>query len=353
MRTAPIRLGLLTLLAIVTALSAAENSATNATPDFDEVRQLVRTHLPGATDTELNRAAVEGLLHSLRGKVRLVNNADETSTGTNPPALGKATVLEDHIGYLRVSHVSASLPGEVASRCEEFSQGNKITGLVLDLRFADGDDYAAAAGVADLFMTTEKPLLEWGSAKAGSTEKISALNWPLAVLVNGETTGAAEALAAVLREAGAALILGSPTRGAAMTSADFPLQNGQQLRIASAPVKLGDGSPISGQGVKPDIAVTATSEMERTFLDDPYLIFTRTNLTATATNSMALTNRPTRRTRVNEADLVRARREGLSLDGDVPVSHDAEPEKPVIRDPALARAVDLLKGLAIVRRTRA
>jgi hypothetical protein len=64
------------------------------------------------------------------------------------------------------------------------------------------------------------------------------------------------------------------------------------------------------------------------------------------------TNRPGRRTRPNEADLVRARREGLSLDGDFPVGRDGEPEKPVIRDPTLARAVDLLKGLAIVRRTR-
>ena len=29
-----------------------------------------------------------------------------------------------------------------------------------------------------------------------------------------------------------------------------------------------------------------------------------------------------------------------------------EPEKPLLRDPALARAVDLLKGLAVVRASR-
>ena len=44
------------------------------------------------------------------------------------------------------------------------------------------------------------------------------------VLVNGETTGAAEALAAALREADAGLIIGNPTAGLAMTTMDFPLE---------------------------------------------------------------------------------------------------------------------------------
>lgn len=352
MRTAPIRLAVLSLLAALTALTAADDPKTNALPDFDEVRQLIHAHLAGATDQDLNRAAVEGLLHSLRGKVRLVSNADDADARTNPPAVGKAIVLDDHIGYLRIAHVSEALPGEVARQCETFADSKKIIGLVLDLRFAEGEDYEAVVAVADLFIAKEKPLLDWGKGIVKSLANDQALNWPVAVLVNGETTGAAEALAAVLREARVALILGSSTRGAAMTATDFPLQDGQRLRIATAPVKLGDGTPLSAQGVQPDIVVSATPEMERAYLADPYANVSRTNLTAAATNTLSATNRPARRMRVNEADLVRARREGLSLDGDVSVGHEVEPEKAVIRDPALARAVDLLKGLAIVRRSR-
>lgn len=51
-------------------------------------------------------------------------------------------------------------------------------------------------------------------------------------------------------------------------------------------------------------------------------------------------------------DLVRARREGIRLDEDLTPQREAESEKPFLRDPALARAVDLLKGLAVVRRAR-
>jgi len=351
MRTAPIRLAVLSLLATFTALFAADDAKTNAVPDFDEVQQLIHAHLAGATEPDLNRAAVEGLLHSLRGKVRLLGSAEDSNARSNSPAIGKAMVLEDHVGYLRIAHVSEALPGEITRQFKAFADSNKITGLVLDLRFADGEDYAAVVAVADLFAATEQPLLDWGHGIRKSSANTEAVTWPVAVLVNGETTGAAEALAAVLREAKVAVVLGGTTRGAAMTATDFPLQNGQRLRIATGPVKLGDGTPLSAQGVQPDIAISVSPEMERAYLADPYANLSRTNQTAIATNLSSATNAPARRMRVNEADLVRARREGLSLDGDVPVGHEVTPEKTIIRDPALARVVDLLKGLAIVRRS--
>jgi hypothetical protein len=93
--------------------------------------------------------------------------------------------------------------------------------------------------------------------------------------------------------------------------------------------------------VKPDIEVKVSTDAERTFWDDPYGTSVRTN-PASAGAGTTVTNRLVRRTRPNEADLVRARRNGLSLDGQFPVGDDADLEKPVIRDVPLARALDLL-----------
>ena len=70
------------------------------------------------------------------------------------------------------------------------------------------------------------------------------------------------------------------------------------------------------------------------------------------TNQSAGTNRTARRPRPSEADLVRARREGTNLAGDIPPARPAEPEKPLLRDPVLARSVDLIKALAVVRQSR-
>src|SRR5207237_8535096 len=125
-------------------------------------------------------------------------------------------------------------------------------------RYAEGYDDAAAAAVADLFISKERPLLNWGSGSSRAKEKADALRLPVAVLVNHQTSGAAEALAAVIRETGTGLILGSRTAGQAAVAEEFPLKNGQRLRIATAPVQLGDGTALSAEGINPDITVQVT-----------------------------------------------------------------------------------------------
>jgi hypothetical protein len=137
-----------------------------------------------------------------------------------------------------------------------------------------------------------------------------------------------------------------------MTGKDYPLENGQRLRIAASPVKLGDGSDIPIEGVRPDIEVTVSRADELVYFADPYAMPTATpkmanDITASSDGSV----RPqARRFRPSEADLVRARREGRDLEELLTSERDSE--KPTIRDPALARAVDVLKGLAVVRRSR-
>ena len=79
-----------------------------------------------------------------------------------------------------------------------------------------------------------------------SVAKTNAFTWPVAVLINNETTGSLEALAALLRETSAGC-LGNATCGAAMTAKEFPQSNGQRLRIATTPVKLASSAlPTSG-----------------------------------------------------------------------------------------------------------
>jgi C-terminal processing protease CtpA/Prc len=227
--------------------------------------------------------------------------------------------------------------------------------VALDLRYAGGDDYAAAAAAADLFVKKDQPLLNWGIGIVRSKEKSDAIALPVAVLVNRQTAGAAEALAAALRETGSGLILGGRTAGQAMVAQEFPLKNGERLRIATAPVQLGDGSALSERGLKPDITVEVSREEERAYYVDAFKVTDKTNLLASDAGSPTGpgngTNHVARRPRFNEAELVRERREGVS-EADISAMRGREPEKPMVQDPALARAVDLLRGLAVVRQPR-
>jgi C-terminal processing protease CtpA/Prc len=188
---------------------------------------------------------------------------------------------------------------------------------------------------------------------ARSKAKSHAISVPVAALANRQTSGAAEALAALVRETGAGLILGGKTAGQAMMAQEFPLKNGDRLRIATAPIQLGDGSAMSG-GLQPDIAVEVSPQDERAYYADAYKGITTSNpggVGPGATNTALGTN-SSRRARFNEAELVREHREGLNTDAETGPQRPREPEKPMVRDPVLARALDLLKGLAVVRQAR-
>jgi hypothetical protein len=350
-----IRLGIIAWAAVVSfafgAVPPQPQSQQSQAPDFHEVYDLIREHLSGISEVDLNRTAVQALLDGLSPKVTLL----ASNTNANPadaPLVSRATLFEGKLGYLRITRVQQGLPKAVQDGVAQVAGTNELNGLVLDLRFAAGDDYSAAAATADLFVKKERPLLDWGQGVVQSKEKADAIAVPVAALVNQETAAAAEALAAVLREAGTSLILGGKTAGLAMIAQDYPLKNGERLRIASGPVRLGDGSALS-QGLKPDIKVEVSPTAEQSYYADAFKEVLKTNPAGgpslSLTNPAATTNRA-RRPRFNEAELVRERRLGAILDADLE-NGGGEPEKPMVQDPVLARALDVLKGLTVVRQS--
>lgn len=326
----------------------------NESADLKEVLDLLRANLAGAKEEEINRAAIQGLVSQLGPRVSLVGQ-----TGTNSAAVSTnelaGKVYDAHFGYVRIGRLEAGSDKQALDTCRNLLSTNKIKGLVLDLRYATGQDYAAALAVADAFVSSEKPLMDYGQGMKKSIAKDNAITLPLVLLVNGGTSGAAEALAGALHRAGVGLLIGSKTAGMASIARDFPLKNGQRLRIATTPIRLGDGEVFPEGGLKPDIRIEVNPEEEKAYLVDAYKVFPKTNQVAAVSSGggrgTSVTNRTSRR--LNEAELVRMMREGQNPDNETAIgAREAEPAKPLISDPALARALDLLKGLAVVQRTR-
>ena len=327
--------------------------AEEPAPSFQEVRDLLKANLVNADESRLDRAAVEGLLQQVSPRALLITNGQ--AAAASGPALARSTVYEGAFGYLRLARLAPGLAAEMDSAMSALAGTNKIKGWVLDLRGADGPDYGAAVEVADRFVAAEQPLLDFGQGLARAKPKSSPDKAPLVVLVNRGTARAAEALAAVLRKTDMALLLGTNTAGRAFVTRDFPLKNGQHLRIATALVRTGDGESLPLQGLRPDILVSVNPEEERLFLADPYRVASKPGWSVAGvgldTNGAGATNKSARR-RINEADLVRMLKAGEEYDEELAAARRSEPAGPVLRDPALVRALDLLKGLAVVKRLK-
>jgi hypothetical protein len=195
------------------------------------------------------------------------------------------SVLENNLLRVRVRRVTEFFSEQIRAA----EPTNKISGTILDLRFADGDNAAAA--------------VDYYSQKKS----------PLVILVNSETRGSAATLVTQLRAAGGAVVIGN-------TNAAGILQ--------------------------PDIAVAIGTEAERKFQENPFAEIAADKPAAlSATNDLLPFI-----DHMSEAELVRNHVKDGEDDGIQPTTRTEPP--PVIRDPALARAVDLLKALAIVRPAR-
>ena len=207
-------------------------------------------------------------------------------------ALAESAIFENDVAYLRVGEVEKNLADEIQSAQAGLATTNKIAGTVLDLRFADGDDSTAEQAVEDLF----------------ASKKL-----PLAILINAETRGAAVKLAADLREARAGLIFGNPAKN-----------------------------------LRPDISISVNAVTEKDFFENPYgtPAQNETNSSATTNNFLPFVDH------TSEADLVREKIKDGDEDENSAPSRPVEPKKPFILDPVLARAVDLIKALAVVRQSR-
>jgi len=324
------------LLFALRVFAAAPATDTTPAMDFAEVRTLILANLPGITEQELNQAALDGVLADLKGRVELVGSGNDAVAITNLNLLSKAECLESNIAYLRVETVAAGLAGALTVAQKNLLATNPIVGVVLDLRFAQGTDFAAAQAAAKQFrdqIDGHVPVL------------------PLAILVNRETRGASELLAADLRAASAGLILGQQTAGYARLMREFKLKNGQRLLLASTPVKLSNGSELTNGSVSPDVMIPVYADDEKAYYEDAYADLSPTNVVPDTalvdTNGIVVAEPPSRK-RMSEAELVRKHREGTDVEDLATTAEMISVIKPVLRDPALARAVDLVKGLALV-----
>ena len=355
--------------------AAVTAPAAPTEPDVDEVVQALRTHFVDREQLDaraVDKATLTGILETLGRGVTILSAESAAASGvkgavmagslalTNAPALGatsgpvaRAEVIEPNIGYLRILDVSAATVSAFDEELRKFHEA-RVEGYILDLRFANGADFGAAAAVASRFFDNERDLFRLQSAVAGVQRfrsvpvKVNSSRLgdaPLILLVNGQTRGAAEVLVGALRGQDRGIVVGSLTAGSAAAWQDLPLRDGQVLRVATAKIVLEVVSPqsvvetnIFPHGIAPDIFVALAPAIEQTVV-----LNAATNVTLT----VSLQPRGTKK-RMSEADLMKVFR-GQVLDANLSDETDGEEaEIQKVQDVVLQRAVDVLKGIRVL-----
>ncbi|HYQ39629.1 MAG TPA: S41 family peptidase [Pseudomonas sp.] len=175
----------------------------------------------------------------------------------------KSELLEKNYGYLRITQFQVNSGEEVAkalAKLRKDNGGNKLAGLVLDLRNNPGGVLQSAVQVADHFLT--KGLIVYTKGRIPNSElRFSADSAdasegvPLVVLINGGSASAAEIVAGALQDHKRGVLMGTDSFGKGSVQTVLPLTNERALKLTTALYYTPNGRSIQAQGIVPDIVV--------------------------------------------------------------------------------------------------
>jgi len=154
------------------------------------------------------------------------------------PSVERAFFVGAGIGYIRVSSFDQNTAAQLREAIEKLG-GNRLAGLVLDLRNNPGGLVGAAIETASLFLKPgQKIVTVRGRAVPENSELVppDAKPYPfkLAILVNEKTASASEIVSGAMQDHDRATILGVPSYGKGLVQSVFPLAGGTGMALTTA-----------------------------------------------------------------------------------------------------------------------
>ncbi len=173
----------------------------------------------------------------------------------------KSNQLEPGIEYIRLRQFQEQTSGDLEATLEKYSKDGKIQGLILDLRNNPGGLLTSSVEVTEKFIDsgrlvvyTEGRVRNQNMRFQANSKKVYS-DFPMVVLVNQGSASASEIVAGALQDWGRAVVIGTQTFGKGSVQTIIPLSDGSGLRLTTAKYYTPKGRSIHGKGVTPDIIV--------------------------------------------------------------------------------------------------
>jgi carboxyl-terminal processing protease len=225
-------------------------------------------------DTPVKGMSINDAVKKMRGKPGSEITITLVREGEQKPLVFKLTralikvasvrsrLLEPGYGYIRVSQFQAATGDDVIKQLADLKakSGDKLNGLILDLRNNPGGILGAAVSIADTFLESGKIVYTDGrvpdSKLEFSAKPPDMLNGaPLIVLINEGSASASEIVAGALQDRGRALIMGRRSFGKGSVQTILPMNNKSALKLTTARYFTPNGRSIQAEGIKPDIVI--------------------------------------------------------------------------------------------------
>ncbi|MFZ2008133.1 MAG: S41 family peptidase [Stellaceae bacterium] len=293
---------------------------------------------PGDLIIQLDGTPVQGMtLPEAVEKMRGPINSDITlrirRAGKDPfdVKLTRATIkiqsvrshLEDsNIGYVRITSFNEQTDVGLENAMKNLKQqaGNKLAGIVLDLRNNPGGLLDQAVAVSDAFLDKGE-IVSTRGRKPDDAQRYNAHpgditgGLPMVVLINSGSASASEIVAGALKDHHRAILMGTRSFGKGSVQTIIPLPGHGAMRLTTARYYTPSGRSIQAKGIEPDIIVEAAK------IEHP----------------------------ANDANAVAKKEDTAKTDPNNP-EDQATVDPTVIGTPddyQLARAVDMLRGIAL------
>jgi carboxyl-terminal processing protease len=190
----------------------------------------------------------------------------------------RSQVVDDDIGYVRVSQFQERTGIDLAKHLNDIGQKITPKALILDLRNDPGGLLTGAIGVSAAFLPADKLVVSTDGRAPdsrrkylanpvdyarGETDYLANLpDWvktvPMVVLVNSGSASASEIVAGALQDHDRATIMGNQTFGKGSVQVILPISHDTAIKLTTSRYFTPNGRSIQAEGIEPDVLVTDT-----------------------------------------------------------------------------------------------
>jgi carboxyl-terminal processing protease len=245
----------------------------------------------------------------------------------------KSRLLDGRFAYLRISQFQANTTSDMLkslNRLKSEVEG-PLMGMVLDLRNNPGGVLNSAVSVSDAFL--ESGLIVYTEGREDDSQlRFEAApddvldGAPIVVLVNEGSASASEIVAGALQDQNRAVIMGSRTFGKGSVQTIIPITDTAAVKLTTARYFTPSGRSIQAEGIAPDI------ELE--------------DLTVTKAEQSKV--KPIKESNLS-GHLSNGNGKEPKKESDSQAQQGEDNEDSLKQDYQLGEALNLLKGLAILR----